>query len=93
MNKSTYTVITGASSGIDRAATKTEFGSLANDWPGYDYAQSFANYHHSEQVADFLLRLYDSDKVLGLVDRENFTFQLLNPQLPYAGNSIHNQQL
>ena len=54
--------------------------------------KSFGTYHTSRQMAGFLLELYDSEKVVGLVDRENFCFRLADPQFPYAGNSSHNQQ-
>ncbi len=43
-------------------------------------------------MAGFLLELYDSEKVVGLVDREDFCFRLAAPLFPYAGNSSHNQQ-
>lgn len=75
------------------AATKTEFGKIANDVAEYDYDKLFGTYHTSTQIAMFLLELYHSDKVVGLVDRENFTFHLCNPQFQYAGNSQHNQKI
>ena len=74
------------------AATKTEFGMVANNVSQYDYDKSFGTYHTSKQAAGFLLELYDSGKVVGLVDRESFRFQLIDPLFPYAGNSSHNQQ-
>ena len=74
------------------AATKTGFGSRANGGGDYDYDQRFRTYHTSEQVAGFLLRLYDSDQTVGLVDRETFRFTLHGPLLPYAGGSAHNQK-
>ena len=46
----------------------------------------------SRQMAGFLLELYDSGKVVGLVDREDFSFRLTDPLLPYAGSSSHNQK-
>ena len=36
--------------------------------------------------------LYDSGNVVGMVDRESFSFLLADPLFPYAGNSSHNQQ-
>ena len=75
------------------AATKTEFGKIANDVTEYNYDKLFGTYHTSTQIAAFLLELYDSDKVVGLVDRENFSFHLCEPQLQYAGNSQHNQKM
>lgn len=75
------------------AATKTEFGKIANGVTEYDYDKLFGTYHTSAQIAAFLLELYDSDKVVGLVDRERFTFHLYDPQFQYAGNSQHNQKM
>ena len=75
------------------AATKTEFGKVANDVSDYDYDKLFGIYHTGTQIAAFLLELYDSDKVVGLVDRENFSFCLYDPQFQYAGNSQHNQKM
>lgn len=74
------------------AATKTEFGMVANNVSEYDYDKSFGTYHTSRQVAGFLLELYDSEKVVGMVDRESFSFRLSDPLFPYAGDSSHNQQ-
>lgn len=75
------------------AATKTEFGKIANNVSEYDYDKTFGTYHTSTQVAQFLLKLYDSDKVVGIVNRENFVFELKEPQFDYAGNSNHNQKM
>ena len=74
------------------AATKTEFGRVANNVSEYDYDKSFGTYHTGRQVAGFLLELYDSEEVVGIVDRESFRFRLADPVFPYAGNSSHNQQ-
>lgn len=75
------------------AATQTEFGAVANDTPAYDYDKAFGTYHTSAQMAEFLLALYDSDAVLGIVDRETLAFCLTAPQLPYAGGSARNQKI
>ena len=75
------------------AATQTEFGAVANDNPAYDYDKAFGTYHTSAEMAAFLLQLYDSDKTLGIVDRETLTFRLCAPQIAYAGNSLRNQNL
>lgn len=71
------------------AATKTEFGKVANDVSEYDYDKYFATYHTSAQIATFLLELYDSDNVVGLVDRESFSFHLYDPQFQYVGSPIY----
>ncbi|WP_411679432.1 SDR family NAD(P)-dependent oxidoreductase [Clostridium thailandense] len=74
------------------AATKTNFGNTANNVEKYDYDKSFANYHTSKQMADFLLQLYDSTKVVGIVDRESFEFNLSSPLFNYSGNLKNNQK-
>ena len=73
------------------AATQTEFGKKANNVEVYDYDQAFGTYHTSEQMAAFLLRLYDSDCTVGIVDRETFQFELRSPMFPYSNRSTHNQ--
>ncbi|WP_320047022.1 SDR family NAD(P)-dependent oxidoreductase [uncultured Ilyobacter sp.] len=75
------------------AATRTEFGKVANDVQVYDYDSTFSNYHTSEEMAKFLYELYQSDKCVGHVSRENFEFTLSNPIFPYANNSKINQKL
>ncbi|MBR8465417.1 SDR family NAD(P)-dependent oxidoreductase [Campylobacter sp. faydin G-140] len=69
------------------AATKTEFGAVAIDAANvndYDYDASFKNYHTSEQMAEFLLALYDSEFCVGAVDRNSFEFRLTQPKFEYA---------
>lgn len=75
------------------AATKTNFGNIANDIRNYDYDKSFGIYHTSKQMAEFLIELYESDKIVGNVDRDTFEFKLLEPLMPYAGNSKRNQKI
>ena len=75
------------------AATATEFGRTANNVEHYDYGRAFPRYHTAAQAADLLLQLYDSDAVVGLVDREDFTFQLSGPRLASAQNAAGNQRL
>lgn len=74
------------------AATKTEFGKVANNVSEYDYDKLFGTYHTSQEMAAFLLELYDSNRVLGIVDREIFEFKLCSPAFAYAGDSKHNQK-
>lgn len=75
------------------AATKTEFGMIANHVSDYDYDKSFGSYHTSAQVADFLLKLYDSDKTVGIINFETFQFDLRETLFNYAGSSAHNQKV
>lgn len=74
------------------AATKTEFGKIANNKKEYDYNKSFGTYHTAKQMSEFLLQLYDNDMTVGIVDRETFEFKLSEPIFSYAGNSAHNQK-
>ena len=74
------------------AATKTEFGNVANSVSDYDYEKSFGSYYHtSQQMAAFLMELFDSSHVVGAVDRETLKFQLRQPLIDYAYGSVHNQ--
>lgn len=75
------------------AATKTEFGMVANNTAEYSYNKSFSKYHTSEQVAAFILQLHDSNYIVGLVNWETFEFTLKSPIFEYAGSSIHNQSI
>lgn len=75
------------------AATKTGFGQTANDREAYDYDEAFGKYHSSEEAAEFMLALYHSDKTVGIVDRESFSFKLMNHRFAYAGDSSTNQIL
>lgn len=75
------------------AATKTEFGMVANNVSDYDYDKSFGRYHTSEEMAEFLLKLYDSNQTVGLIDWKSFEFNLQEPIFNYAGNSTYNQKL
>ncbi|MCI9466743.1 MAG: SDR family NAD(P)-dependent oxidoreductase [Ruminiclostridium sp.] len=66
------------------AATETEFGKRASGQKIYVYDQHFTAYHSSQQMAEFLLALYDSDQTVGIVDRNRFQFSLCGPLLPCA---------
>lgn len=74
------------------AVTRTEFGKVANNITEYNYDKLFGTYHTSQHLATLLMKLYDSDKVVGAVDRETFDFGLYDPLFAYAGNSKHNQK-
>jgi len=65
------------------AATETEFGQIANDIEGFDYNTAFSAFHTAEDMAYLLLRLYDSDQIVGLVDPENFDFILSENRFDY----------
>ena len=75
------------------AATQTEFGKTANDVDEYNYNQAFGRYHSAREMAEFLLQLYDSRHVLGIVDAETFVFALKAPLFAYSGNAANNQKI
>ncbi|SCC00555.1 hypothetical protein GA0061081_103230 [Gilliamella bombicola] len=74
------------------AATKTEFGEKANNVSNYNYDASFTKYHTAKQMADFLLALYDSNKVIGEINTKDFSFSLKDSIFPYSGNPSENQK-
>ena len=69
------------------AATQTEFGKVANAVAEYNYEQAFGTYHTAQDMAQFLLALYDSDQIVGWVDRATFTFVLSDHKFAYAGKN------
>jgi len=69
------------------AATKSEFCDVASGKSGFDYDASFEKYHSSEQTADFLLTLYDSDVCVGEVDLTSFEFKLSGPRFNYIASA------
>ena len=64
------------------AATETEFAKLARNTTSFDYT-ALPKYHTAQEMAGFLLDLYDSDKVLGLVNGLTYEFELRDPIYPY----------
>lgn len=73
------------------AATQTEFGQIANNVTTYDYAKRFAQYHTPNQMAEFLLALYDSEYSVGEINTKDFSFSLKESIFPYSGNLSENQ--
>ncbi|WP_314067578.1 SDR family NAD(P)-dependent oxidoreductase [uncultured Vagococcus sp.] len=67
------------------SATETEFANVANDTDNYDYQKGFGHYHTSQEMAEFLMALYDSSAVVGRVNRDNFELELTGPLLHYVG--------
>ena len=61
------------------AATETEFANTALGTDDFDYENSSPKYHTAKEMADFLLNLYDSDKILGIVDVQTYEFKLSDP--------------
>ncbi|WP_141560104.1 SDR family NAD(P)-dependent oxidoreductase, partial [Bacillus thuringiensis] len=49
-------------------ATETEFAKRSFDIDEFQYDNVVPKFHTAKQMAQFMLDLYDSDKVIGLVD-------------------------
>ncbi|MFC0522977.1 SDR family NAD(P)-dependent oxidoreductase [Pontibacillus salicampi] len=66
------------------AATESEFAQHSLDVADFDYETNVPQYHTSKEMAQFLLDLYDSNKVVGIVDGYTYEFSLRDPIYPYA---------
>ena len=75
------------------AATKTEFGKVANDVDEYDYNKAFGTYHTSEEMAQFLMQLYDSEYIVGYISRDDFSFKLSQNKFNSSMDSNNNQKI
>ncbi|MBC2243358.1 SDR family NAD(P)-dependent oxidoreductase [Listeria booriae] len=68
------------------SATETEFAQRATDTDSFDYEKGMAKFHTSKEMAGFLLDLYDNEKIVGLVNGRDFTFELQDPQFNYVNS-------
>ncbi|NBI30857.1 SDR family NAD(P)-dependent oxidoreductase [Chengkuizengella marina] len=66
------------------AATETEFAKRSMDVEDFDYNGAIAKYHTAKEMAGFMLDLYDSNQVLGIVDGITYEFELKDPIFNYA---------
>ncbi|MCO0601405.1 SDR family NAD(P)-dependent oxidoreductase [Peribacillus butanolivorans] len=66
------------------AATETEFAKRSYDVDNFEYEGIVPKFHTAEQMAGFLLDLYDSEKVVGIVNGEMYDFELRDPIYPYV---------
>lgn len=69
------------------AATETEFAKRSFDLEQFEYEGRVAKFHTAAQMAGFLLDLYDSEKVVGIVNGLTYDFELRDPIYPYADRS------
>jgi short-subunit dehydrogenase len=63
------------------AVTKTEFMKHAMDRKEFDYKANLPMYHTAKQMAGFMMELYDSNKVVGIVG-EKYKFHLRDQIYP-----------
>ncbi|QWG34204.1 SDR family NAD(P)-dependent oxidoreductase [Bacillus mycoides] len=66
------------------AATETEFAKRSYDVDNFEYNNVVPKFHTAEQMAGFLLNLYDSEKVVGIVNGETYDFELRDPMYSYV---------
>ncbi|HSU80422.1 MAG TPA: SDR family NAD(P)-dependent oxidoreductase [Candidatus Angelobacter sp.] len=66
------------------AATETEFIKRSLDTDEFTYEEVVPKYHTAKEMAGFMLDLYDSEKVVGIVDGETYNFELRDPIYPYV---------
>ncbi|MNS28761.1 Sulfoacetaldehyde reductase [compost metagenome] len=70
------------------AATETEFAKRALDSDEIQqYEGVVPRYHTAKEMAGFMLELYDSEKVVGIVNGETYEFQLRDPIYPYVART------
>lgn len=69
------------------AATETEFAERAFDLDQFEYEGRVPQFHTAEQMAGFLLELYDSESVVGIVNGLTYEFELKEPIFPYAARA------
>ena len=61
------------------AATETEFANVALGVSDFEYKRDSPKFHTAKEMADFLIKLYDSDKIVGIVDTQTYEFKLADP--------------
>lgn len=65
------------------AVTATEFELHSLEIDAFQYEGQFPKFHTAEEMAGFLIELYDSDSIVGNVDEATYTFHLKNPIFPF----------
>ncbi|WP_138754548.1 SDR family NAD(P)-dependent oxidoreductase [Paenibacillus sinopodophylli] len=66
------------------AATETEFVLRSRDVDQFEYKGAVPKYHTAKEMAGFLLELYDSEKIVGIVDGLTYEFHLKDPIFQHA---------
>jgi len=65
-------------------ATETEFAKRALDLEDIRYKGTIPKYHTAKEMAGFMLKLYDSDKIVGIVNPDTYEFQLKDAIYPHT---------
>ena len=61
------------------AATETEFANVALGVSDFNYGESTPRFHTAKEMGEFLVKLYESDKTVGIVDTQTYEFKLTDP--------------
>lgn len=69
------------------AATETEFAKRSFDVSEFEYHGTVPKFHTAKEMAGFLLDLYDSDRVVGIVNGLTYEFQLRDPIFNYVAST------
>ncbi|AJD90195.1 oxidoreductase [Jeotgalibacillus malaysiensis] len=64
--------------------TETEFVKTAREIDEFSYSENVQKFHTAKEMAGFILKLYDSEKVLGKVNSESYEFELMDPVFQYT---------
>lgn len=63
------------------AVTETEFIDRANNVENFDYQAGVSHFHTAVEMAEFMMALYESDKIIGIID-EKYEFSLRDQIYP-----------
>ncbi|MDC2867848.1 SDR family NAD(P)-dependent oxidoreductase [Bacillus sp. BP-3] len=66
------------------SATETGFAKRSLDVDDFQYEGAIPKFHTAKEMAGFMLNLYDSEKVVGIVNGETYEFQLRDPIFPHV---------
>ncbi|TFJ93225.1 hypothetical protein E4U82_07760 [Lentibacillus salicampi] len=65
------------------AVTETEFEQNSQDLDEFQYEGQVAKFLTANEMAGFMLDLYDSNKIVGIVDESTYEYQLKDPIFPF----------
>ncbi|WP_243387449.1 SDR family NAD(P)-dependent oxidoreductase [Bacillus kexueae] len=66
------------------AATESEFAKVSLGIDEFNYEGVLPKFHTSSEMAQLLIELYESDKIVGKVDGITYEYHLQDPILPHA---------
>ncbi|BBI36668.1 SDR family NAD(P)-dependent oxidoreductase [Cohnella abietis] len=69
------------------AATETEFAKRSFDISEFEYLGTVPKFHTAKEMAGFMLDLYDSDRVVGIVNGLTYEFQLRDTIFNYVAST------